>query len=157
MKTLKVFLFFIVISVPVFSQLTEQCKTVKLGSKEELQTAEVCIDQLADFVLSKPLRDDEAHKARVIILAWMEKTPNFTFSINANLLKVCKGENILLFGIYMTSMAKAALLGNEEFNEEALKIFMDYIKIPENDVAKTKEIEKLLTSWDKMDYDKYVR
>ncbi len=157
MKKFVVVILMVVLTTPIYSQLAEQCQTIKLGSKQEINDAEICIDQLADYVLSKQLREVEVQKSRAVILAWMEKTPNYTFVINANLMKICKGENVLLFGIYMTSLAKASLTGKEEFNEYALKLLVDYIKTPENNVVKTKEVEKLLLAWENKEYDKYVR
>lgn len=157
MKRVVLIILLVIAFANSYAQISEQCLTVKLGTKQEIKDSEICIDQLCDYVLSKGISDEQAHKARVVILAWMEKTPDYTFGINANMMKICKGENSLLFGIYMTSLAKASLKGKEEFNEDALKILVDYIKKPENSIFKTKEVEKLLAAFEKNDIDKYVR
>ena len=159
MKTIFLLLILTTLSTSLFSQSTEECQSVKLVSQTELKEAEPCIDKLADYVLSKKLGDpdEEAKKARAVILAWMNKTPDYTFVLNTSIMKVCKGENALLFGVYMTCSAKAAISQTEEFGEKAFKTLVLYCKNPDNNVTKTKELEKMLAAWDNHEYDKYTR
>ena len=159
MKKIFLLVIFTTLSTSLFSQSTEECISVKLATKTEIKEAEPCIDKLADYVLSKKLGDPDetAHKARTTILAWMNKTPDYTFVLNTSIMKVCKGENALLFGVYMTSYAKAAISQTEEFSEKAFKTFVLYCKNPDNNVVKTKEVEKMIHAWDFLEYDKYTR
>ena len=61
-------------------------------------------------------------------LAWMDKTPDFTFSLNGEIMKLAgEKDNELLFGTYAVCLAKAALENKTNATGEALKLLAGYI------------------------------
>jgi hypothetical protein len=111
-----------------YGQATEACNQESLEKESNLKNAEPCVLIAADYILSQPLHGNEQkyYEYRKYILAWMEKTPDFTFALNANIIDICNDEeNILLFGVYISCLAKAALEHKQSFDPEAIKLFVN--------------------------------
>jgi hypothetical protein len=143
-----------------FGQTSRSCDTVSLKTEEDIRSAEVCVMIAADYVLSKPLHNNEQlyFDYRKFILAWMDKSPDYTFSLNQKMVDMCSGDdNVLLFGVYTTCMAKAALQFKKDYDGEAIKIFANYVSNPANGVTQTSKIKKLIEDCNNNQTDKYTK
>jgi hypothetical protein len=143
-----------------FSQTTQNCDTVNLKTVDDIKNAGPCIITAADYVLSMPLHGNVQlyYDYRSFILVWMEKTPDHTFTLNSKMTAICQeDENLLLFGVYTTCLAKAAVESKDgDFVSEAIKLFVEYISNAENKVKKTSKITKLIDDFDNNKIDKYI-
>jgi len=142
-----------------FAQTSNSCDTVRLNNEVNIKNAEPCVLIAADYVLSQPLHGNSKvyHEYRSFILSWMEKTPDYTFSLNDKMMAICKeGDNLLLFGVYTTCLSKAAVQLKKDFNTEAIKLFVDFVKKPENKVKQTSKIKKLIEDFNANKIDKYI-
>ena len=143
-----------------FGQTTHSCDTVYLKSETNIKDAEPCVLIAADYVLSKPLHGNVQlyHDYRGFILAWMDKTPDYTFSLNDKIMALCKeDENELLFGVYTTCLADAAIRYKKDFKTEAIKLFVNYISNPDNKVKQTPKIKKLIEDFKDNKIEKYIK
>ncbi len=148
----------ILIATISIAQDQPDCSTIKLKTQEEVNAAEPCVNQLCDLVLSKPLGEsgEKGHEARKTILSWMDKSPKHAFSINNKMMKLCEGENVLLFGVYMTCLAKGAIENGKGFEKKSLELFVKYVRNVDNKVYETTAIRKLIQDWEKGKVEKYL-
>lgn len=144
-----------------FGQTSHSCDTVYLNTETNIKNAEPCVLLAAEYVLTRPLHGNPKlyHDYRGFILAWIDKTPDYVFSLNDKMMAICKeDDNILLFGVYTTCLAKAALQEkNNDFSSEAIKLFVDYVKNPVNKVKQTSKIKKLIEDFKAGKIDKYIK
>lgn len=78
------------------------------------------------------------------ILVWMEKTADYTFTLNNKILNLCKDDNLSLFNIYLACLTKGAIEDKKPNTVTAVKLFTAYLKKPENKVKQTMKIKKLI-------------
>jgi hypothetical protein len=149
----------IALNINVFSQDISGCETIPLRTNEEIKNAEPCIKKLSTYALSQPMRgyNEEAHYARKVVLAWVESTPDYSFSLNKSIMKIFKDDNLTLFNVYVCCLANAALTKDKDFNKYALEIFVNYVTNPESKVSQSKTIEKLIKDWKNESIDKYLK
>lgn len=143
-----------------YGQVSHSCDLVYLSNETNIRNADSCVNIAADYVLTHPLHGNAQiyHDYRGFILAWMDKTPDYTFSLNDKMMKICKeDDNLLLFGVYTTCLAKAALQFKKDFNSEALKLFVTYIKNTDNKVKQTAKVKKLIEDFNANKIDKYIK
>ena len=159
MKKNVLLILFIAINYFANGQISESCQSIQMKTPQEIKSSEPCILEYANYVLNKKLGDSDetASIARKAIISWMEKTPDYTFTLNTSLLKVCKDDNILLFGVYMACMTKAALTTKGDFNKEGIKLFVEYIINPTNNVKQDKNVKKLIDDYNKNNFEKYYK
>lgn len=158
MKTLGFLLLACFLVSFVSAQDVDDCLEIELETVDQIKESHGCILALSNYFLIKPLGQFGAkgREARKIILSWMEKTPDYQFSLNANILKICSDDNILLFGVYTTCLAKAALEGGADWEKNALEYFVKYVQKEENGVKQNKRTKKLMKDWYKGNYEKYI-
>ncbi len=143
-----------------FGQITHTCDTVYLKSEANIKNAEPCVSQATDYVLSHPLHGNVQLYSdyRAFILAWMDKTPDYTFSLNDKIVDLCKeDDNELLFGVYTTCLAKAALQSKKGFEKEAVKLLAKYVANPDYKVKQTSKIKKFIEDSNSNKIDKYTK
>lgn len=152
-------LVFLAINCFAYGQISDSCKTIRMKTPIDIKNCEPCILQYTNYVLMQKLWEsgETGHEARTAILAWMDKTPDYTFALNSEIMKVCKGDNVLLFGVYTTCLAKAALTTQGDFNQEAIRLFVGYIRNPESNVKMDGKATKLIDAFDRNDYQKYYK
>lgn len=141
-----------------YGQSISQCLKTKLKTTEQIQNSHDCILKLANHVLDKPLNQlgSSELEAGAKVLAWMEKSPDYSFSINSDIMKLFKKSNLFLFNAYMAAMAKAALEGGDNWEKKALEYFVNYVEDPANAVKQTGKVKKLIKAWNNGDYEKYL-
>ncbi len=134
------------------AQVTEY-DMIPVKTPEECKAAESKVIEAANLVLSKPLKgnDNSISKARTFIIVWMSNTNAYTFTINENITKLTKN-NELLFGIYLSCIAKYAL-ENPAIAKDETKVQLGsytllaaYIEEKKNGVEVTKQVQKFLNA-----------
>ena len=157
-KLLLLLLFFSIYSF-TFAQDIDNCLSINVETPESCQRAEPCVNRLCDYVLGFSMNEgkQEVHEARTLILKWMNITQNYGFTINSKMMKLFKDDdNLLLFGIYMVSMAKGAFTSREKQDYEGLKLMVTYIENRNNEVVQTKAVKEFLKNWKKGKIDQYI-
>ncbi len=142
-----------------FAQNEINCTLTQIQQAEKVKQFEPCILAASNFILSKPLhdKDNKINEYSEMINAWMTATPDFTFVINAEITELIqKGDNLLLFRIYMASQARAAIESKKENMELALKFFYDYITNSTNGVEQTSKVKKFISDYSAGKLDKYL-
>jgi len=161
MKRTNLILFVILISANVCTgQSAFSSDTIELKTVQQMKDAEKHVLTAAAFVLSKPLNTKDLKVADYtkFILTWMEKTPNYSFTLNDKIMALCnEDESFLLYDIYTTCLAKARLEVKKDFVPVAVKLFVAYIKNPENQVKQTAKVKKLIEDFDGHKIEKYVK
>lgn len=95
---------------------------------------------------------------RKFIMAWMEKTPDYTFSLNGKMAGFStEADNVQLLGVYMACMSKAALEGKKDFYPQAIKLFVDFVSNPNNKVKQTAKLKKLIEDSKANQIEKYYK
>jgi len=161
MKKTILFLYVILISFNVsYGQSAFSSDSIELKSVQQIKDAEKYVLTAATYVLSRPMhaKDQLVTDYTKFILAWMNKTPNYEFTLNDKIMALCNDdENILLFGIYTTCLAKAALEVKKDFVPDAVKLFVSYINNPENEVKQTSKVKRLIDDFDGNKIEKYLK
>jgi len=149
---------FILLGLQSFSQGLTNCEEISLKSAETMKEAEPCIKQLSEFALTEPMigTSDEGHFARKVVYNWVEKTPDHTYSLNSNMMKIFKDDNLLLFTTWVCCLANASLTKETDFEKYALELMVKYILNSKNKVVIDKKVKKLLADWDSGTIDKYL-
>lgn len=142
------------------AQTASPCRVVKLDTEEHIKEAEPCVLIAANDILSRPLsgNDQTYHEQRAFILSWADKTSDYTFALNGKIVSICEEkDNMLLFGVYIACMAKAALEAkSSEIGTKAVELFVSYVSDPDNGVKKTGKIKKLISDQKAGNLDKYI-
>lgn len=141
-----------------FSQTENKCDSISLATAEAVKRSEPCVTKAADYLLSQPLNNGNESKKQVtaFILMWMEKA-EYTFTLNADMVGLFKSDNEELIGIYMATLAKAAIEFKKDFDKEALKLMVKYIENPDSGVKKTSKIKKFVKDCNDNKFEKYIK
>jgi hypothetical protein len=147
-----IFLFAFTLAVTqVLGQDFSHLKDVKLTKVEEYKPAEGQVLECSNYLLSTPVKKDDINQLYGIqyILKWMEGTPDYTFAIDDEVMKLTKGDTDLM-SLYFAALSKSVLenegknLSREEMTRQAMKYLIDYCEDPGNGAKKTKAIKKIL-------------
>ena len=119
-------------------------KEATAANKNALQTAE--------YLLTNPIDKNHADRmdAARYLMEWMESSPDFTFSFDANFAAVCKEVDIS--ALYIASMVNYQVSNNvkEATKAESVLIwetFAKYITNPANNVKQKDEVKKLAEAY----------
>lgn len=105
----------------------------------------------SDFIINNPTYVDKEGRlnATLFIKKWIEGTPDFSFTKNAEFLKLSK-EKSNISAVYFAACAKAAISKKsekqsiEDINAIAIQTLLDYCSNPKNRVKLSKGIKKRL-------------
>lgn len=140
-----------------FAQTADPCDSVSFKTPADIKKSEACVLQASSYILSKPISGNpplyDVYSA--FILTWMDKSPDYTFALNENIMKVF-GDKDPLFGVYLTCMAKAALDAKKVNNEGAIKLLVDYITNTDNKVKQTSKVKDLVEAQKAGKISKYI-
>ncbi|MEM9822540.1 MAG: hypothetical protein AAF985_15775 [Bacteroidota bacterium] len=141
---------FLFLSLPLYSQSFESIVQAEFKSEEDYQKQEPSVLFCANYMLDHPLIEEDIKRQASIqfILLWMEGTPDHTFSLGEEFMTLTNND-INLTGMYLAALAKTAIEGKGNLNDEQLKsksqdLFIDYCANKENKVKKHKAIKKLI-------------
>ena len=126
-------------------------ESVPLHSNADFKQAESTLLAAANYVLSVPLDNtgEDRLKSLQFVLKWMTGTPDYSFSLDPNLLKYFKKNDDLL-GVFMAAQSKYAVENNvkngeqHKVNVNALAAIVAYCENPANNVKQTKQIKDLI-------------
>lgn len=151
MKTPLVFVFLLFVNSLLFGQVFTNLDKVELKGPSDYSENEALVLECADYMLYSPVKENETNKLYAIqfIMRWMEGTPDHSFTIGPDFLELTEGK-AELSGLYLASLVKASIdhsskeLFQDELNEIAKELFLDYCADPKNKVRKTKELKKII-------------
>jgi hypothetical protein len=135
-----------------FSQSLPAIDDVKLIAKEDFKAADTLALKTANYILSTPSDPNNISrlKGSKFLLDWMQGTPDFTFSLDNNVLKYFDND-IDLMGVYMASLTSAALENrtikdSKVITLNGVKKFIAYIDNGSSKVSMTGQLKKLSQS-----------
>lgn len=134
-----------------FGQNFSELAKTEFKSKESYKPAESQVLTCANYLFSSPANEAELNRLNAIkyIFKWMEGTPDYTFDIGENAMKLTDGSSDLL-GLYMAAMSKVVLenstqkLSSDEIYNQSEKIVVKYCAIADNKVKPSKKIKQLI-------------
>lgn len=142
----------------VHAQEKNSCDSTYLQNATNIATADPCLLAGANYILEHPLIGNSKlyYNYMGFILEWMDKTPDFSFSLNSKVLELCKDDNLSLFNVYLTCLAKAAIETKKNYVPVAIKLFVAYLEKPENKVKRTSKIKKMIADVQEDKLEKYI-
>lgn len=134
-----------------FGQNFSELANTELKSKESLKSAESQVLTCANYLFNTPADQSQLNRLNAIkfIMKWMEGTPDYTFDIGENAMKLTDGNSDLL-GLYLAAMSKVVLenstqkLNSDEIYTQSEKIMVKYCAIADNNVKTSKKIKQLI-------------
>lgn len=134
------------------------CDSVSLKTQATIKSDDPCLLTIVNYVLDHPLTGNRSNQGKYmdVILNWMDKTPDFTFNLNDNVLTLCKDDNLFLFNIYLAALAKAAIETKKDYVPVALRLLVAYIEKPENQVKQTSKVRKMIINVKENKFEKYL-
>ncbi|MGC4039766.1 MAG: hypothetical protein QM710_02945 [Flavobacterium sp.] len=133
------------------SFINAQYDAKKLQTKQDYTAANKQVLEASKYVLSVPYDESNQKRTEAVqyILKWMDGSPDYSFTIDADIMdKVVAKDNGLL-GIYMACMAKFCLENEAYANDSkivkisAIKLIIAYAENPKNKVKMSKPLKKL--------------
>jgi hypothetical protein len=143
-------LLFVLTAFSSFSQT--DFSTVSMKSDADFKAAEKYALEASNYLLSGPLDLKNAKQGAAVkfILDWEVGTPDYTFIIEAPVMEKLVAENKTLMGAYLAGMAKFALENPTKAENpqlvmlNAVKTLLAYAEKPENKVAISETLKKLI-------------
>ncbi len=159
MKSLLFCISFLLVTLPLAAQTIEGCTKVYMRTTEEVRYATQCAEQLADFVLSRPVKEGsrEVKHARKVVISWMNKSPDHMLYITEPILKIIKRLEGGLFAAFMASMVKGYIATEDKTGKSGLKIFANYLKDSNNKVALKKATKQFIADAENGELNKYLK
>lgn len=134
-----------------FGQNFSELAKTEFKLKESYKPAESQVLTCANYLFSIPANQAELNRLNAVqyIIKWMSGTPDYTFDIGENAMKLTDGNSDLL-GLYMAAMSKVVLenttqkLSSNEIYSQSEKIVVKYCSIADNKVKPSKKIKQLI-------------
>lgn len=134
-----------------FGQNFSELAKTEFKSKESYKPAESQVLTCANYLFSNPANQAELNRLNAVlyIIKWMSGTPDYTFDLGENAMKLTDGNSDLL-GLYMAAMSKVVLdnntqkLSSDEIYSQSEKIVVKYCSIADNKVKPSKKIKQLI-------------
>lgn len=133
-----------------FSQTISQYDNILLTTANEYRRAEPQVILAADYVYSTPIDKDNQNRKNAIsfITRWMSGTSDFSFVMDATIMKVTNNDRDVL-GVYVACLTKYALEKGKGVDREELKLnsfllLAKYCENPDNNYKSRGETKKLI-------------
>jgi hypothetical protein len=147
----------------LFSQTAPVVDNVKLDAASDYKTAEPVAIQAADYLFATPAEKNNIDRLKCIsfIIKWMSGTPDYTFTLGSESVKMSKGNDDVL-SLYMAALTKYALehkadAGNEKLlNLNAITMVLTYCENADNKIKMNKELKKLSEAKAKGELEKAI-
>jgi len=138
-------------AISLFAQDFSELNNIKFKSPEDYKNYQPQILESANYLFSTPFNKKNLNRsiAFQFILKWMEGSPNYTFNIGPEILKITKG-NSNLFSMYLVAMSKTVLtdpnkkLSDEQIQKTATQYMVDYTSKTENNLKPSKALKKII-------------
>lgn len=139
------------ISISVTGQNFKELAQYQFSSQEDYKTQEDNILKCTNYLFNNPFDKNELARLNCIqfIMKWMEGTPDYTFDIGKDAIKLTQGNSDIL-GLYLAALTKIVLDNpNEEFSSEqihqkAQNLLIDYSSKKENNLKPTRAMKKVM-------------
>ncbi|MEO8403609.1 MAG: hypothetical protein ABI480_03405 [Chitinophagaceae bacterium] len=133
-----------------FSQDLPDYDNIQLVEKADYKVSEPAVIKAATYMLSTPYEKNDVNRLKSLqfIMKWMTGTPDYSFSLDASVSKLIKGNDDLL-GFYLAAMTKYCLENPANAKDEklvklnAIKTLITYCDNPTNNIKMTKQLKKL--------------
>jgi hypothetical protein len=162
-KVCTLFLAFFIVFNSIGQDLPDY-DNIKLELKEDYTPYTDSVAVVAsNYVLSQPIDTETLPKIKSLqyIIKWMTGTPNYSFTLGEPIGKISKSNRTLLT-IYMAALTKYAVENRmnapaaKEVNLNALKLLLEYCKVPSNNVKVKGELKKVMEAYEKGELEKKV-
>ncbi|MBR9861706.1 hypothetical protein GYB22_13355 [bacterium] len=164
MKKLQLFTLLLFFSLAALAQPPVDCipdDYDDFDEDEQVQSMDKCVHEGANYIvktglstLDKDEVEDYLEVAKMVTF-WVGATPDHDFMITEDLVKVFKKNNLLYF-IYFSCAAKAALDGDDDVDESAIKMFANYIANPKNNIEQKGKVKKFMKDFRAGNWGKYI-
>lgn len=147
MKTL--FLFIIFSSFICSAQDFSNLESIPLNNSEDCKKAQPKVIESANYLLTTPAYENlNGLNATSFILAWMEKTPDYTFDLGGDLFMSISSDTNLV-SRYMAAQAMVAIetgsiVDKTKFKFDYTSKFLNYCEKPENKVKLNSKMKKYI-------------
>lgn len=146
---------FVSLSLTTFAQRAADIPSLTFKSAEDYQKYESEVLKSANFILQTPVTEAALKRSKhtVFIMKWMEGTPDYTFNLGEDFMRLTKG-NDELPSVYLSAMVKAALdnkVDDEAIDPIAKKLFLDYCANESNNVKYNRKVKKMIKARQKKD------
>ena len=150
MKKTTTLLFFVITALSIVAQSAAAWDAVPLEKDKDYKTAVPKIKECVTYLLSHPFskEDDKSISASKLLIRWMTGTPDYSFNILGNIVKIDPDGQIL--PAYMAALVKVGLASPENLKDlkkgelATMKIVAEYCANPANKIKQTDEIKKLI-------------
>lgn len=143
--------FALCVVIPSMAQNYSLLANSSFESPEDYQKAEPQILEAATYLLSTPVTSNRNNRnnAFQFIFKWMEGTPDYTFSLDKEVMDLTKGNSDLLT-LYLVSAVKTVLdqkenpPGEKEIHRSATHMLVEYCSHSENGLKPNRPIRRLM-------------
>ncbi len=162
MKKTLFILLAIVTGFNAFSQSPPQIDSVKLVTKEDFRAAEPVVLQAGSYLLSTPSDQNNPVRLKVgqFIFKWMDGTPDFTFTMEQNVLKYIEADLDLMtvyFACLTTySLQNKSVTDAKTVTLKAVEKLVAYIDNSSNHVNMNEGLKKLSKANKKGDLENFL-
>jgi hypothetical protein len=150
------------------SKAQEAPKTtgITFGSDDSYVQYEPLVLECADFILQSNYEMNSSKKdnlnAFIFIINWMSGTPDYSYTIDSKITKICKNQS-LLSSVYMAACVKYSLENKkdsknpQEISYNGYLTFIKYCENPDNGVIIKGEMKKLIDAKNNNKLKKYLK
>lgn len=143
-----------IISIVCYAQTNTDYSTISLETEADYKNAETSVLEASNYILTTPVDAENLQRIYAIqfILAWMEGTPEYTFSLDV-LDKL--DDDVNQSTVYVAALAKYSLENKviSEYDKSrtirngAFKIFAKYCNESDKQLIQKKKLKKLLKAY----------
>lgn len=149
------------LSTLCFAQTKTDFSSIRLENEEDYKKSEATVLDASDYILSTPVEAENKQRIYAIqfILAWMEGTPDYKFSLD-DLDKLDNDVNQST--VFLAALAKYTI-ENKSLTEEAdykgirdgaFRLFLKYAINSENNLNKKTKLKKLIKAYNSNELSK---
>ena len=151
MKKILILISLQLVVVTGFAQDFSKISASGFTEAEDYKNAQSEVLACSEYLLSNPVSQDEMKRnmAFQYMFKWMEGTPDYTFSLDSEVMNLTKGDDNLLI-LYFASMVKTVLespdskISDEEISKQATETLVSYCANEANGQKPSKAIKKLI-------------
>lgn len=145
-------LFFVVFtSISVSGQNFKELAQHQFTSTEEYKAQEENVLKSTDYLFNNPYDKNDVTRLYCVqfIMNWMQGTPEYTFDIGEDAMKLTKGNSDFL-GLYLAALSKTVLespdqkFTSEQIHQAAQDLLIDYSSKKENNLKPTRAMKKIM-------------
>ena len=134
-----------------FAQDFSNLNSISLDDSIACKKAEPQVLACANYLLARPFESNLNNlNAIKFIMSWMEKTSNFSFTLDEKQMSLVKSDDKLLTPLMSCQAATAINLQpkacDKEFQYNYIKLFLEYCEKPASEVKLNSKLKKLIAA-----------